>query len=380
MTSSDPGLWNDYFDTNTATWRDNAASRWLDNASQDPNTGIWNGPTPLPPWSIARNVQAAHDRAIWQYRQRLMQQGIGRLRAGTQFAQGALGLLQSFRPGGSAALEANIYGQVGQMTQNEAGGYFQQAQQTQPLDYLGDLRRHESALAQQRANRANERYFIANIVTALASQSSTGSGDSGGGLSNGLKVDSGGSTSSSSGNGSSSSGGGSSLSAGLEADPQQGQQQTLSAQMDPAAAPPIQTAPGPQPNQGQGQQGMGGVSGQAETNQGSQFGGPTMGGQAQGPLVGGGAGGQPGQMGAGAGVGVGAGAGMAAMPMAAGQSGDFSRTAYAAQAAGSPIAGMADLPRISLSNFLSDLYENDPFWQTLPYALERRWAQRMGAA
>jgi hypothetical protein len=91
-----------------------------------------------------------HDQAVWNYRQNLMQGGIN-------YARGALGLLQSFRPGGGATLEAGQYNTL-------AGLQFQRAQMTQPMDLLGDYRRHENAQARRAANRAQERALAVQIA------------------------------------------------------------------------------------------------------------------------------------------------------------------------------------------------------------------------
>lgn len=360
-------------------WRDNANETWWRDHQLNPETGLFDGPYPLPPAGIARGVQALHDRAIWQYRQRLMQQGQARLRGGTQYAQGALGLLQSYRPGGSAALEAGVYQNAGRMMQQEGAGYFQQAQMTQPLDMLSDLRRHEDVMAARRADRANERMMIAGIIGGAAqtyAMTNYGGGEgagqrfSGGDGGQAIRTPGGGD-----GGGGGGQPGGDSLAASLEREagqpvvqgpnPLQGGQQ-----------------PGQQPGQQQGSPFQGAAQQGQQTQQGLPYepfsqatpGGPGGGGTGAG-------GGQGGRMGSQPGGGAGAGPAMPTMMGGApGIDGNFSSASFAAAAAASPVAQASPMARISLSHYIADLYESDPFFQTLPYAINSRWRERVGAA
>lgn len=136
------------------TWDPDADARFSERNGIDPTTGMLTGPDPLPPAGSALQWQGAHNRGVWNYQQSLMRSGIG-------YAQGALGLLQSHRPGGGAAIESGIY-------QGLAGLEFQRAAMTQPLDLLGDFRRDETARARMQANRAQERALGVQIATTAA--------------------------------------------------------------------------------------------------------------------------------------------------------------------------------------------------------------------
>ena len=93
--SSIPG--NDYFDFQNNRWRDGAAENWAQNHQINQETGELEGDYPLPPHEVARGYQAMHDRAVWNYRRRLMDQGRQQMGDATNFQKGALGLLQSYR-------------------------------------------------------------------------------------------------------------------------------------------------------------------------------------------------------------------------------------------------------------------------------------------
>lgn len=120
----------------------------------NPETGMLEGDFSLVPAHLARQYQMEADMAVERRRQRMMQGGI-------DYMQGATSLLQSYRPGGSAALEAGIHGQT-------AGLMFERARMTQPLDYMSDLRRHEQAMVERRNRRAADRAMYTQIGTSLA--------------------------------------------------------------------------------------------------------------------------------------------------------------------------------------------------------------------
>lgn len=66
---------------------------------------------------------------------------------------------------------------------------------------------------------------------------------------------------------------------------------------------------------------------------------------------------------------------------AAGIDGDFTDVGFGrnAAAATSGIPGR-DMVATTMNNYLADMYEEDSFYQTLPFALEVRWRQRLGVA
>lgn len=144
---------------NGITWQPGAAQTVQGRTSIDPNTGSLVGPDSLIPHQLGLQYQAEHDRRIFDYRQRLMQDA-------NSYGRGALGLMQSFRPGGGATIEAGQYNTLAQIQLNRA-------QLTQPMDLLGDYRRHEGAVARQKANRAAERQMAVQIGVALAGVAAT---------------------------------------------------------------------------------------------------------------------------------------------------------------------------------------------------------------
>ena len=135
-------------------WGEGDIQQWGQSNYIDPSTGELRSRTGqlpgLVPHTYGLQIQAQHEQAIWRRQQSMMQGGIN-------YAKGALGLLQSFRPGGGATLEAGQYNNLAQLQ-------FQRAQLTQPIDMLGDYRRHEGAIARQKANRAQERALAVQIA------------------------------------------------------------------------------------------------------------------------------------------------------------------------------------------------------------------------
>lgn len=123
----------EYFkDEERLSWRDNANELWQSEHGIDPRTGGITGPMGPIPHGIALQWQAIHDQAVWNARNRMAQEA-------QRYSQGAIGLMSSYRAGGGAAIQSNVYGQA-------AGVQLQRAQMLQPLDLLGDYRR--DALAQ----------------------------------------------------------------------------------------------------------------------------------------------------------------------------------------------------------------------------------------
>lgn len=164
--------WNPFRDSWT-NWSDDPSRRGSDRRTQeragledwrrthsiDPNTGDIIGPPGLVPAELGLEYQFLHEQGRDRARQ-------NRMRSAANYARGALGLLQSFRPGGGATLEAGQYNALAQIEQNRA-------QMLQPLDLLGDYRRDESARANQRANRARANSTIVQLA-ALAVSAYTG--------------------------------------------------------------------------------------------------------------------------------------------------------------------------------------------------------------
>lgn len=140
---------------NGITWDPGAADLVQGRTRIDPTTGSLIGPDSLIPHQLGLQYQAEHDRRIFDYRQRLMADA-------QRYGEGALGMMQSFRPGGGAAIEAGQYNTLAQIQLNRA-------QLTQPMDLLGDYRRHEQAIARQKANRQAERTLAIQGTIAAAS-------------------------------------------------------------------------------------------------------------------------------------------------------------------------------------------------------------------
>jgi len=366
-----------YYDPNAPGWKPGAVDRWTGDHYIDPETGLLTGPYPLPPASVARGYQALHDRAIWERRQRYMDQAQTTLRDATAYQQGALGLLQSYRAGGSSAIEAGIYNQVAGGRRAEAAGYFQQAQMTQPLDLLGDLRREEGAKAAGRAERANERAFIAGLVgngtvaytTYAGQQGSNDGGQRFTGGNDGSAGGGGGGGPTSAGGG----GGGTAIQSQIEPDPSSGSayQPTQSSGSPSAGQQQQQGSPfaGQGYQQQQQQQQSSGVTmdpfkGTEEVGSGSTVEGRQQGG----PQVSGGR--APGQSDAST---------LAAMVAMPGVDGNFSQESFAAAAASQTRTGSPfdDMMRVDLNHYIADLYDRDPFYTSLPVAIQSRWNDRL---
>lgn len=112
------------------------------------------------PWTAsAMNWQDMHNQAVWAYRQRLM-------RGATDYLTGSLGNLQSFRPGGAAAMESGVYGQL-------AGNLMQRAQLTEPLDLLSSWREQKDFEARRRGRRSAQLSAAANVIGTLGAAAIT---------------------------------------------------------------------------------------------------------------------------------------------------------------------------------------------------------------
>lgn len=349
--------------SNESGWLPGGQDAWARDHRINPTTGALEGPTSVVPWLYAREFQGQHDRIVWQRRQQLAGDALN-------FQQGAMGLLQSYRPGGSAAIESGIYN-------NMAQTQLTRAQLLQPMDFLGDLRRHEGAQAASRANRAQERQLAVQIGSAVA-QAAVSYFAPGAAPFVGAAL---GAAGSAIAQPNTPAGAPPSYSTPAPG----GQLQTQGAAPAPGGPPtgggaPGGPAPGPQngppPGPTAGATLGGGEDGNLDPSQ-PQVDDQTQGGQAPGqgtPISGGGSpmpgGGQP--------------PGGGAMPMmggAAGIDGDFTDVGFGrnAAAATSGIPGR-DMVATTMNNYLADMYEEDSFYQTLPFALEVRWRQRLGVA
>lgn len=343
-------------------WLPGGPEQWARDHRVDPNTGELIGPSGLVPSTYGRRVQAEHDRAVWRRRQQLMQDGVN-------YQKGALNLLQSYRPGGGAALESGVYTQLGQMQ-------FQRAQMTQPMDFLSDLRRHEGAQAASRANRASERQVAVQLGAAVAQVATAYFAPAAAPYINPALA---------------------ALSAGYSASQGANRYQQQPAYSGNLSAPQGGQAPSQQVNSellptnapgssggqspftpGQQQPSSNPVQGSAARLTDEQAGPntPSPLGDGQGLAASGGTGNGGMSPGQGDQQGPGANAGMVGIP--AGSNGDFSHTAFAASSAASWSGNpQAQVLSMEMNNFTADVYENDPFFQTLPLALELRWRSRM---
>jgi hypothetical protein len=128
--------------------------RRLDSYTFDPRTGAMQGPNTLPGADIAADVQARQDQVM-----REMQ--IRKLQDATRMEMGALGLLQSYRPGGGAALEANVYGRA-------AGSLRAETAAMLPLDLMYNARKADADAARRAANRASKRSMFGSIIGGIA--------------------------------------------------------------------------------------------------------------------------------------------------------------------------------------------------------------------
>jgi len=341
------------------TWNDNAGDVFSQRNSFDPSTGAPVGPDPLPPHTIALQWQAEHDRRVWQYRQNLMRSAAG-------YGQGALGLLQSYRPGGSSAIEAGQYNTL-------ANIQLSRAQLTQPLDLTGDYVREENRKARSQANRQAERQMAIQGAAAIASVA--GAFFTGGatlaalpGIINGLSNTY---TQSQQTQSQYNQQGGTQRS--YQGSPQGGfggdyvGSQAVGPN-SPGVRPsgpsgPSATGPGAAPAAGGG---GGGAGGAQQATLAPDQGGSGMGGQPGGQ---GGPGDNSGSAGSGGSMASGAGG--------VGSDGNFSPVAWAARAA--MTEGYDPLHHLAMSRILADELESDPVWSSLSSGIDKRLAARIAA-
>lgn len=338
---------------NGITWNPGAAEVVAGRTSIDPNTGSLVGPDSLIPHQLGLQYQAEHDRRIFDYRQRLM-------RDANSYGRGALGLMQSFRPGGGATLEAGQYNTLAQIQLNRA-------QLTTPMDLLGDYRRHENAVARQKANRAAERQMAVQIGVALAGVAAAG-------LTAGAAAPIAAATIGAVGNVAAANmtpGGPEVYAANQGPMPTPGQAQPL-----PGVQQQGQSAPGQSPGQpGGGAPGQAAQAGAAVPGQQPRAVQPQGMGAQGGQQPGQGmkrVGGQPGQ-GGGSGAGMGAAGAMGGGP---GADGVFTPTAYASYGA----LQQNPIQRAMLTSQLADALDDDPFYDSFTFAVNARFAQRMQSA
>lgn len=330
------------------TWGPDAASRFAQNNQIDPNTGMFypGQEGGLVPWQVGLQYQALSDQGIWRSRQNMMRSGIN-------YARGALGLLQSFRPGGGATIEAGQYNTL-------AGLEFNRAQMTQPLDLLGDYRREEMASARRQANRAQERQLAVQIAATAATAAFGGVGGIFAGAAGAM--------------GAAAANRNNTQTPNNQAYPQG--QQTQSAYQSPGApmAGPSAYDPSVGPQGPMSPMGAGGQTQQSTLGQEQQNSQAPKAATPQGQQQGG----EPGQeqgfrQGAGEQA-VGAPGGVGTPTV--GANGDFTPVAYAANAA---MQLPHPIQQLALSRAAASMIESDPFYATLTTAVNRRWAQRMTA-
>jgi len=343
--------WAPYYDPATG-WYPDANNDWSRDHSIDPNTGEVRGPYPLPPADVALGFQAQHDRAVWNRRNRLMRDALA-------FGRGGLSLMQSYRPGGSAAIQAGTHMSLAQIQLNRAA-------MTTPLDLLGDYRRHEAAKAGSAADKETTANWIVGGLAAVAAFYT-------GGATAGLAADKLGKA------GKASFGDNSpeaAEAAGFERAPSSGSGGDL---MGLSYGGQSGSSSGSQGGQGAPGFGMdmggGGTSGFGTAGAGyapdqPQGGGGAPGGAPAGP------GGRPGGGQPGGGQG-GAGAAGAAGPMPGiGADGNYTQDALAAHAAQRQMSPIEDAVLLEVA---ADRYDSDPFYQALNSAIDYQMSLRLAS-
>ena len=351
-------------DKNGFNWYSTTASQWGGAHSIDPETGAIRSndgsPVGSVPWQVAQQWQSAHDQAVYGIRNRLMQ-------SAAKYGQGNLRLMQSFRPGGGATIEANTYGQM-------AGIQLNRANMTQPLDYMGDYRDHYSKEAASQARKAQQQQQLIGAGVAVASVVAGAlTGGVGGALIGGLASAGGlmGGKGGQGGNPNQSTYGQTQEASAAGFQPQYGGNDNV--------APPGQNLSGSGPRSGPGQQGQpyggtdvqrpgGGNSAASRMSPDQQQPGQALPGQGGG----GGqlAGGQ--QQGQGPAGGGGPGAAFADGPFA-GADGNFTATAYAA--AGSQ--RLNPVTQTMLLRQVADRVSADPFYDSFAMTVDMEMARRM---
>lgn len=137
------------YDNRGPRWRGREShAMWARDHSID-ERGQIQGPFPYVPHSLAHVYQGIHDQKVYQYRDRVMRDSV-------DLSLGGLNLMQSYRPGGSAALESGKY-------QQAAGLQMQRASMIQPMDLMGDYRRYIG----ERERRKREIAFRQNLYGGI---------------------------------------------------------------------------------------------------------------------------------------------------------------------------------------------------------------------
>ena len=331
----------------------------------DPQTGGLRGPVPLPPAHLALLYQAQHDRAVWNRRYEMGRDALN-------MARGANRLLQSYRPGGSAAIEAGTYGQMANIQMGRA-------QMHQPLDLLADYRRDQIARSSSKGRKESTVGSVLQGVGALVSLIPGGQVAGAALMGVGAGVKSYGDSRTAEG-AAQAQAGANTYSPNAVSGQQQGAQAAQQGQPQPAipgganppghqpgvpgeGAPAPQTPGGPNPpghqpgapGQGTAQATLGGGPGMAPPGQPGQMSGPEMG-----------QGGDGGQ----------AGMGMVGPPPVVGADRDFTIGAYAQHGAATTV--VPDHMQAALSESMVDMIESDQVMMSMPYALDREMALRAG--
>jgi hypothetical protein len=144
----------DYYVPNWG-WHGDADARWGAEHSIDPSTGKLSGPPGLVPAGSAMQAQAMHEQGVWNQQQRLLGEA-------AQWGQGALGLYESFRPGGGSEGAARSYTDLAQIS-------LQRASMTQPMDLTADWIRDQEWRARRRAKKGGLIGMVTNLASAGAS-------------------------------------------------------------------------------------------------------------------------------------------------------------------------------------------------------------------
>lgn len=291
------------------------AQNWDTTHSIDPLTGELVGPPGAPPAGSAQNFQAMHEQAVWARKNRLSQQA-------SNWLQGANGLLQRYRPGGAATMEAGVYSQLAQTD-------LARSEMLQPMDLLSEFREAQVNKAAREAKQAAREQAVAGIVGPIIG------GFAGGGF-------------------------------GATVDPNQGPQAETQGPMRPTDYTSV-------PGMGEAAD-AGSYYGATVEKDGAQ-GGMAQPGQEMAP------GGQQGVPGSQKGKGVGpggqtGGSGTGGAPSASGgvgSNGDFSPQAWSSAAA----ARSGPMAFGALSYYVANLLESDGSWGAIDSAIDRQLALRL---
>ena len=128
----------------------------------------------LPGRRVGAETQYLAEKRTAERNQRLMEQGMDATRARTEEAGGALqqglGLLQSYRPGGAAALASGSYSQMANMIYGQGGreADIYSAMRTEAPDLMFRYREHQRKSANRRAKRARIMGLVGTAIGAAA--------------------------------------------------------------------------------------------------------------------------------------------------------------------------------------------------------------------